>query len=114
MGFPSAYALTLAVEVPAVVAVGAWLRVGSLGQLSAAAVSANVVTVPVLWFVVVPLLQPRVGWLAAVLWGESLVVVGEAAVYAVWLRCGVILATGLSLGANGLSVLVGLALDVGT
>lgn len=114
MGFPAAYVVTLLVEVPAVVAVGTWLRLATLQRLAASAVVANLVTVPLLWFVVMPVLQPHIGWLAAVLWGEALVVVVEAAIYAVWLRCGVLMAAALSLGANGLSVLVGLLLDVGT
>lgn len=109
MGFPAAYMLTLAVEVPAVVVVGVWLRLGSWPRILAAAVAANLVTVPLLWFVVAPVLEPRLGWLAAVLWGEALVVAAEAGIYAAWLRCRFLLALAISLAANGLSVLVGLA-----
>lgn len=114
MGFPAAYLVTLIVEVPAVAAVGTWLRLATLQRLATSAAVANLVTVPLLWFVVMAVLQPRLGWLAAVLWGEALVVVIEAAVYAAWLRCGVFMAAALSLGANSLSVLAGLLLDVRT
>lgn len=108
MSFPLAYLLTLAVEVPVVVGAGAAVGVGPWRRTLVAAVLANLATVPVLWFVVMPLLEPLAGWLAAVLVGETLVVAAEAAVYALRLRCGPLVAVAISLGANGLSVLVGL------
>ena len=110
MSFPLAYLLTLAVEVPAVVGAAAAMGLGRWPRTLVAAVVASAMTVPVLWFVLVPVLEPRLGWLTAVLIGEGAVVAVEAGLYSLWLHCDLAPAIALSLGANGLSVLAGLVL----
>lgn len=110
MVFPAAYLTTILVEVPIVVALVVLLGIATWRRALVAALVANLLTVPLLWFVAFPLLDPVVGWLGAVLVGEALVVIGESAVYTRVLGCAVLAAGGIALGANGCSVLVGLLL----
>lgn len=108
MPFPLAYLLTLAVEVPVGVAACAAAGVGRWQRSLPAALTASLVTVPLLWFVAMPLLDPAFGWIGAVIVGEAAVVVMEAGIYVAWLRCRFGVALAVSLGANALSVLVGM------
>lgn len=110
MVFPTALAVTILVEVPVVVVLAAALRVAPWRRAAGAAAVASLLTLPLLWFVLVPLLEPALGWVGAVLVGEALVVAAEVAVYSRLLGCDLPAALGLSLAANAASVLVGLAL----
>lgn len=110
MVFPAAYGTTVLVEVPVVVALCALLRIAAWQRSLTAALAVNLLTVPLLWFVVFPPAAAVLGWLGAVLLGEVLVVVVEAVAYARALPCPALAAAGVTLVANGLSVLTGLAL----
>jgi hypothetical protein len=96
--------LTLAVEVPIVVAVGQSIGV-RLRRAASVAVLANLLTHPLLWFLVAPRLHDAWG-LAGVAIAELAVVVVEAAVYRRGLDHGA-LAAWLAVLANSASLLAG-------
>jgi hypothetical protein len=110
MGYLAGLVLTLAVEVPVVVLAGRWLGTRA-ARTAAVALLASLVTHPLLWFVVAPVLDARLG-LGGIVVAELLVVAAEAVVYD---RClcppiGGAAAFWLSLLANAVSFLAGVVL----
>lgn len=106
MSYGEAFGLTLAVEVPLYVAGLVVLRLARPGRALLAGVLANVVTHPVLWWVLSHDVGP-----AAVVGAELGVWLVEAAVLRVVVRRDVLLALLLALGANAASFGVGLVLS---
>ncbi|TNE92753.1 MAG: hypothetical protein EP330_00625 [Deltaproteobacteria bacterium] len=102
-----AFVLTVLIEVP----IAALILRGALGggRAVAVAVGAQVLTHPLLWFVV-PQFSPYLAWVAC---AETGVVLAESAWYAAWMRSeegSRWPAFVASLTANLVSTLVGLAL----
>ena len=95
--------LTLAVEVPLYAVALRALRLASAGRAVLLAVAVNLLTHPVLWWFLAP--RPS----AARFWGaEAAVVVAEAGALLLACRRDPVLLLVTSLGANALSVLIGL------
>ena len=110
MTWPLAFALTLAIEVPVYVA--ALSLVGSVRPWRAVVlgVAVNVVSHPLLWFVLVPALRD-LGEPTAILIAELAVLVGEAAALFVSLRQDRWVALPAAVVANGMSFLAGVLLQ---
>jgi hypothetical protein len=111
LGYPAALGLTLLVEVPAwsaltrVVTAVSWARAVSVALL------VNVVSHPLLWFVLVPSLEAATAsTVAGVLVAEALVVAGEAVVARLVVGRDLGALMGVSLAANALSLALGSAL----
>lgn len=103
----SAFAVTLVAELLVLAAAAALLELAPWRDVAAAGLLANVVTHPLAWLCVQRWLAPG----AAAFIGVELAVVGvEAALYARLLRAPVLVAAGLSLTANGASIIAALAL----
>ncbi|MFC4998767.1 hypothetical protein ACFPIJ_13090 [Dactylosporangium cerinum] len=97
--------LTLAVEVPLYVLALTALRLATPARAALLGVAVNLLTHPVLWWLLAP--RPSAGRL----WGaEAAVVVVEAAVLLLACRRDPALLLVTSLGANAVSVLMGLLL----
>jgi len=107
VSYPVGLALTLGVELPLVLAVAHAVECGTR-RTTLVALAANLLTHPLLWFVVAPWADDRLG-LTGVLLAEGGVVVVEAIVYAHGLRprIGGWLAGWLALLANAASLAVG-------
>ncbi len=107
VSYPVGLALTLGVELPLVLAVAHAVECGTRRSTLVALV-ANLATHPLLWFVVAPWADDRLG-LTGVLLAEGGVVVVEAIVYAFGLRprVGAWLAGWLALLANAASLATG-------
>ena len=114
LGYPAALALTLVVEVPVWTALAVRATGAAVSRALGVAVLVNLVSHPVLWFVLVPAAdavavagRTVVGLLAA----EAVVVVGEAALARLLLgrAFGLLVATSLAAAAAALVVGVLLA-----
>lgn len=111
LGYPAALGLTLLVEVPVWTSLTRVATDVSWARAVAAALLVNVVSHPLLWFVLVPGLDAATGsTVVGVLVAEALVVVGEGGLarLVVGRDLGVLL--GVSLAANALSLALGAAL----
>lgn len=108
MSYPVDLALTLGVELPLVIGVAHAVECGTR-RTTVVALAANLLTHPLLWFVVAPWADDHLG-LAGVLLAEAGVVVVEGAVYAAALRPrpGAWLAGWLALLANAASLATGI------
>ncbi len=113
MAYWVALALTLVIEVPAY---GSILRYGlgvSARQGLAAGTAVNLVSHPLAFLLVMPLLAPRLGFLPALAVIELGVWVFEAALLWSWRRGDLELLGLAALAANALSLAIGLLLFVG-
>ena len=111
LGYPAALALTLVVEVPVWTALAVRATGAAVSRALGVAVLVNLVSHPVLWFVLVPAADAVAGrTVVGLLAAEAVVVVGEAALARALLgrAFGLLLAT--SLAANAASLAVGLLL----
>ena len=109
MTWPAAFAVTLLVEVPvylAALTLVAGIRVRTAVGLS---VAVNAVSHPLLWFLLVPGLGAPGA--TAVLVAEAIVLVGEAMALMVVLRRHLVVLVVTAVVANGLSLLIGVALQ---
>ena len=102
--------ITLAIEVPVVVAVGRGFGVRARAGV-VASVSANLLTHPLFWFVVAPWVGDSVG-VGGLVVAEVAVVLVEATVYSRWFgaQLGRWVAAWVALLANALSLGVGVVL----
>lgn len=77
------------------------------GRVASVAVLVNLVTHPLLWFVVMPALTPIVGWAGALAAAETAVVLAEAAAFVVLLDLDELEALATSVFVNAASVAFG-------
>jgi hypothetical protein len=112
MTWPAAFALTLLVEVPVYLAALTLVAGVRPGLAVRSALAVNAVSHPLLWFGLLPVfgaldLSPLAGLLVA----EAIVLLGEAvALWAVLRRDAAVLAAA-AVVANGLSFLIGVAVQ---
>jgi hypothetical protein len=104
----SALGLTLLIEVPVYAAGLAGLLEVRLLRGMVAGVIVNLVTHPLSFLLIVPALQPRIGYWPALVVVEVAVWPAEALMLYAWLRRDLGTLLGLSFVANGLSLGIGL------
>lgn len=105
--YTAALALTLAAEVPIYAVVLVRLYQRRLPAAAGSAVLANLATHPIVWFVLLPLLEPRAGHTGYVIIAELFAWWAEWLLLFAWTRRFPRILLLTSLLANGTSVLVG-------
>lgn len=109
-GYLVALGLTLLIEVPVYAGgLAALCGVRPVAGVAGGAV-VNLVSHPLSFLIVLPLLQPRLGYWPALALIEAAVWPGEALLLYAWLRRDLGVLLGLSFVANGLSLGIGLLL----
>ncbi|MEW1864971.1 hypothetical protein OG896_32010 [Streptomyces sp. NBC_00669] len=108
MSYPSALALTMAVEVPVYVAAITTASPARYGRTAAVAVMVNLVTHPVLWWFLSRV--PAGGYWPAFTVAEGVVCLVEGALAAWWLRLRGPVPYAASVAANAASVIAGMLL----
>jgi hypothetical protein len=111
LAYGIALALTLAIELPIVAPVLVRGYRVPMAWALLLVLAANLLTHPIVWFVLVPAVRPVVGDLACTLTAEGFAWLVEAALYWACLRRDALGLLLLSLVANLTSYLVGVALQ---
>jgi len=107
-GYLASLGLTLLIETPVYTAGVARLLGARVLPSAVAGVTVNLVTHPLSFLLILPALQPRIGYWPALAIVELAVWPAEALLLLAWLRRDLATLLGLSFVANGLSLGIGL------